>query len=134
MELTELGATAHVDNNGTLPEDNAVRRYLDLYTDAMTLLGRPPPISSALRSHLEDAGFVDIHIEPVKQPLGSWPQGKKMHQLGVMGTINCETAFHAYGLSVFTKVLGMEFEAAEKLCTDAYNVIKDGPYHIYTYL
>lgn len=134
VELTELGSTVHTDNSWIISADNPVQRYSLLFNKAMNLLGRPPALSSILRSRLEGAGFVDIHLEPIKQPLGSWPQGKTARQLGAMIVASCETGFHAYGLYAFTRVLGLGLEEADKLCSEAYEAVKEGTDHLYSYM
>ena len=42
--------------------------------------------------------------------------------------------FNAYGLAVFTRLLGMSKEQAERLCEEAFNAITDRSQHTYSYL
>lgn len=55
----------------------------------------------------------------MKQPLGPWPRNKALKQAGALHAIGTETSYHAYGLALFTRVLGFSPEKAQKLCDDA---------------
>lgn len=49
-------------------------------------------------------------------------------------SLNCETAFAAHSLAMFTRVLGMSREAAAKLCEAALGDVKSRKMHIYNYM
>jgi hypothetical protein len=51
-----------------------------------------------------------------------------------MVMLGCETGFHAYGLAVFTRMMGMDAKAADKLCNDALKAVRNKNFHLYNYL
>jgi hypothetical protein len=48
-----------------------------------------------------------------------------------MTLLNGQEAFHSYGMMAFTRILGMETEAAEKLCRDAVQAMYNKNHHVY---
>lgn len=77
------------------------------------------PESQWLQKVLVDAGFVDVEVKSFKQPLTSWPKQKDLKQAGTLCMIQSETAYHAYLMSLLTRVLGWSAEDADALCTAA---------------
>ncbi|KAF8248369.1 S-adenosyl-L-methionine-dependent methyltransferase [Wilcoxina mikolae CBS 423.85] len=130
VELSEVGQTAFCDD-GTMADDNPIKVYLEILTDAMTKFGRPPVGDNTLKENLESAGFVDIKTNKKKEPIGPWAKDKRLKSVGTMTLLNGEEAFHSYGMMAFTRILGMETEAAEKLCRDAVQAMYNKNHHIY---
>lgn len=65
---------------------------------------------------LEKAGFTDIEHLVMKVPIGTWPADKHLKEVGAYVLLTAQTGYEAYGLKVFTGVLGMsEKEAKEFL-------------------
>jgi hypothetical protein len=50
--------------------------------EAMAKTGRVRSSEEQLKTRLENAGFVDIQVRTVKQPIGPWPKEK-------YGTLDC---------------------------------------------
>lgn len=121
-------------DDGTMADDNPTKIHVDLLGKALGKIGRPVADLSKLAGSLRAAGFVDVKVELLKQPLGMWPRDPKMKKIGAMVTLNAETAFHAYGMAMFTRVLGMETEEAESICIAASQAIKNKAYHMYNLL
>jgi hypothetical protein len=70
---------------------NGVARHFELCRQAMDKIGRPFPTSSTLKVLLEDAGFVDVKVTDIKQPLGPWPKNERMKRIGAMAMLMSET-------------------------------------------
>lgn len=64
-------------------------------------------------------------------PTGPWPKDPKMKELGYWALINSESSFEAYGLALFTRVLGMGGEEAKDLCIRAGRDSSNGHIHLY---
>ncbi|KAF8242651.1 S-adenosyl-L-methionine-dependent methyltransferase, partial [Wilcoxina mikolae CBS 423.85] len=133
VELSELAVSSHCDD-GTMKPDNGMKRFTDLLSEAMVKMGRPPLTPNRLREFLEKAGFVDIKVHNVKQPIGPWPKDPRLKRIGAMVLLNCETAFESYGMALFTRVLGMDAEAAQGICDGALEAVRNKNNHIYSYL
>ncbi|KAF8248364.1 S-adenosyl-L-methionine-dependent methyltransferase [Wilcoxina mikolae CBS 423.85] len=130
VELAELGSTVYCDDD-SMADDNAIKIYFETITYAMTKIGRPPANGEFLVRNLENAGFVDIVEDTKKQPIGPWPKDPKLKNVGAMVMLNTEVAFHSYGMAVFTRVLGMTTEEAERLCDAAFAAARNKNNHTY---
>jgi hypothetical protein len=133
VELQELGGVLHCDDN-TMSESNAAKKHLELQVEALAKMGRPAHTGETLKALFENAGFEDVTVLNVKHPLGPWPKDRRLKHIGAMMLLNCATAFEAYGLALFTRVLGMDQEEALALCGDAFAAVKNRHNHTYTYL
>ncbi|KAA8911371.1 S-adenosyl-L-methionine-dependent methyltransferase [Sphaerosporella brunnea] len=127
-ELVETGTTCHSDD-GTMTETNGVKVWMETIAAALVEIGRPPASAEAMKKHLLDAGFVDVEVKTVREPLGPWPKDRKLKNIGAMVLMNCQTGFHAYGLAAFTRILGMTKEEADRICDNAYNAVRNKNYH-----
>jgi len=64
-------------------------------------------------------------------PWGPWPKDPRMKEIGYWALLNSEYSFEAYGLALFTRVLGMSGEEARELCTRAQRDLKNKHIHVY---
>ncbi|KAF8544005.1 putative TAM domain methyltransferase [Trichophaea hybrida] len=133
VELAENGGMIYCDD-GTMSHDNPAKLFYETLRDAMEKTGRPSHIlGSTLSEYLENSGFVDVQVTKVKMPFGSWPKEPRLKKIGRMAVLGCLTGFNAYGLAVFTRVLGMNKEQAERQCQEAFSAITDRNTHMYSY-
>jgi len=130
VELAENEVATFCDD-GTMTESNRMKRIMDLITSAMIKLDRPPSTAERLVARLTEAGFTDVHCVTLKQPLGPWPKGKAMKQIGIMALMTSETGIEAYALAALTRIHGMPVEEAAQLCRDALRDMKNKNYHLY---
>ena len=123
-------------NLGVLDPNNAIRIYSEMFGKALGLLGRCEFIEEeTLRTLLQDAGFVNITLGArCVIPTGPWPKDKRTKQAGAMNLLAGESGYHAYGLAVFTRVLGLTPEEANKVCDEALAAAKAMRCHTYGYL
>ena len=83
-------------------------------------LGRPVPTADGLKKLLSDAGFVDVQVKTYKHPMGSWPKDKNLKQAGKLFVVSTETGYHAYHMTLLTRVHEWTSEDADKLCKAAH--------------
>ncbi|KAA8896239.1 S-adenosyl-L-methionine-dependent methyltransferase [Sphaerosporella brunnea] len=133
VELAETSAKIHCDDN-TMSADNGAKVFFETIDEALTNMGRPPPTVELLQRRLRTAGFVDIQAFAYKQPLGPWPKDPRLKQIGAMVMLGCETGFQAYGMAVFTRVLGMDPLRAKQVCDDALKAVRNKNFHLYNHL
>lgn len=130
MELTELAMSAHCDD-GTMTPDNALKLHIDYLYESLVKMGRPPPDLDFLQNLLKSAGFEDVQALKAKEPVGPWPQDPRLKRAGAMVLLHSETFFDSYGMAAFTRVLGMDAEKAEDICTRAAQAARNKNYHMY---
>lgn len=85
-----------------------------------------------MKSLLENAGFINIHYEMVKLPVGTWPADPKQKEKGAYVLLNAETAYDAIGTALFTRELGMTPEEAGKITGGAEKDARNRRIHSYS--
>jgi hypothetical protein len=133
VELAELGIDLYSDDNTVHPD---LQHHFSHMISACAKLGRLQVRGEGetLRERLESAGFVDVHVVNVKQPYGPWPKDERMKHIGAMVMMMCETGVEAYGMALFTRVLGMDTEEARTVCRAAVKAVRNKNFHMYSYL
>lgn len=60
-----------------------------------------------MKSHIEQAGFVNVVEEVFKIPLGGWPADRKLRELGLWALLGFDTGAEGYNLATLTRVMGV---------------------------
>ncbi|KAI5809427.1 S-adenosyl-L-methionine-dependent methyltransferase [Pyronema omphalodes] len=133
IELAEIGIQLECDDE-TLSDSDPAKKNAELQAQAMMAMGRPPVTDVTLKDYLEDAGFVDVQVTKVKQPIGPWPTDPALKQIGSMALLIAETGLRAYCMEPFTGFLGLSGKKASKSCREALKSMKEANAHIYVSL
>lgn len=83
-------------------------------------------------TYLKEAGFVDIHHEPMKIPYGTWPADPKQKEMGAYLLLTAESGFEAFGYGLLTRVMGMSIEEVEELTRLARTASQSRKLHSYS--
>lgn len=74
----------------------------------------------------------------MKLPNSAWAKNKALRSAGHLQALGLETGYHAYGMALFTRILGMSEEEANKICDEARDAgiyrAKKEKVHDYSYL
>ncbi|KAF8533825.1 putative TAM domain methyltransferase [Trichophaea hybrida] len=130
VELAESGADIKCDD-GTMAEDNAYKVNVDLVSKALTQIGRPPATDAILKERLEKAGFVDIQVVNVRQPMGPWPKDQRLKKLGAITLFGMEAAIEAYSLATLTRILKIPPAEVTEICRKSLAAAKNKNTHMY---
>ncbi|KAI5815495.1 S-adenosyl-L-methionine-dependent methyltransferase [Pyronema omphalodes] len=130
VEINEQSLCVKSDD-GTMKPDHGIKVFTEHLRAAMMKMGRPWPNLLFLKNLLENAGFEEVTTCQAKEPVGPWPKDRRLKRIGALSLLNGETAFESYGMAVFTRVLGMEVEEAQKLCDKGLLDARNKNYHIY---
>jgi hypothetical protein len=116
-----------------MSDNNASKVFIDLLRQALFKIKRPPIDDiETLRQRFEAAGFEDIRIKTVKEPIGPWTRDKRMKKIRAMVLLHCESVYEAYGVATFTRVLGMDHDEAQRICENAIASSRNKNYHLYS--
>ncbi|KAA8909089.1 TAM domain methyltransferase [Sphaerosporella brunnea] len=132
LELSETSVIFQCDD-GTMTKDTPAYRWSALMEEAMAKAGRPAIRQGQLEQRLKDAGYEDIHAFSLKLPFGPWTKEQQLKALGWMALLGVNSAFQAYGMAAFTRILGMSAEEAEKVCSEGLASVKTKRKHVYVY-
>lgn len=128
MQDTRLPYTS---DDGTLSEENPIRRFTKLYVEAGEAAGRSFTEPPKYKEYLERAGFVGVVETRLKWPLSPWAKDPHYKEIGLWTRENLSTGIEGLMMALFTRYLGwtqeevfigaMEFrEALKDLRTHSY--------------
>ena len=106
-------------DDGTLSKSSSLFRFYALLNEAGSKIGQEFRIAANLDPLLQDTGFVGIHHQAVKLPLGTWPAEKKQKEIGAYALLCAEDGYDSFGTAFFTKVLEMPLDEAKELFKNA---------------
>ncbi|KAI5843769.1 S-adenosyl-L-methionine-dependent methyltransferase [Tricharina praecox] len=130
LELSESGQKFYSDD-GSISGSSAMLSFTQKLGEAMLRIGRPPMSDGMQEAMLMRAGFVDIHSFTLKMVMGPWPKDARMKKIGIMNWAQSESAFQAYSMAALTRILGMSYEEADRICREALDETKNKSKHVY---
>ncbi|KAK1658796.1 S-adenosyl-L-methionine-dependent methyltransferase, partial [Colletotrichum godetiae] len=118
-------------DDGSVPEESALRRWHDLMAQAGEQCGRSIESPSKYTKAIEDAGFVDIVTHKFVWPLNTWPKDKRFKEIGRWMVLNLDMGIEALTLGLLTRVMGWTEEEVLRLCDDVRKDLSKTWYHAY---
>ncbi|CRG85398.1 hypothetical protein PISL3812_02471 [Talaromyces islandicus] len=104
-EIQEFRVWFHSQDHG-LPNNSSIEKWQRLLTDGTARFGKPLNIVEQLAKKLRAAGFVNVHEEIRRVPIGAWPKDKSLKELGRWMQVHAIESVEPLTLAVFTRVLG----------------------------
>lgn len=132
LELQETDLNLFSDD-GTDKFATYLSEYIQGVRRAGNLLSSRFDIAPELSSLVQAAGFEDVTERKIKQPLGAWAKQKKMKEMGQWTLVIMESGLEAYGLKIFTHVLGWDKKRFDEFLEKVKNDIRNRQYHTYSY-
>lgn len=118
-------------DDGTLTEDNPLRRISQLCCDAAEAAGRPFNLPPKYKSYLERAGFVDVEEHRLKWPLNQWPKHPYYKEIGAWTQENLHNGIEGIIMALLTRHLGWTQEEVVVAAMEYRNALKDRRTHAY---
>lgn len=125
MELRTL-----FSDDGSMPDSFPPLRYTDEFSKGLAKIGANTGIDEVIE-YLNDTGYTNITRVNKKFPIGIWPKDTGLKYLGKLLEATLEFGFEAYGLKIFTDVLGWSEEKARAFIADAVQGMKNRKVHSY---
>ncbi|KAG0136863.1 S-adenosyl-L-methionine-dependent methyltransferase [Tuber indicum] len=120
-------------DDGTYPEDCAIRRWFDLMNEAADKAGRTLSKVESINDSFRTVGFENVAETRHKVPWGTWPKERKKKELGAWILMITESGFESFGMALMTRTLGMTPSEVSVLCEKAFAELKSKKFHIYNY-
>jgi hypothetical protein len=99
--------------------------------EAADKIGRPFCLPTPLKEMIPAVGFVNYHETIRKLPYSPWPADQKLKLLGRWYLSSMESGFEAYGIALFTRVLGMDPKEGKELCDATWKDVTGRKVHMY---
>ncbi|KAK3047049.1 hypothetical protein LTR09_011474 [Extremus antarcticus] len=120
-------------DDGTIPEDSAVNRWMDLWNHGIKMLG---PMTGRcypelMKQQMEEVGFINVQIRPYKMPIGIWAKDKRLRRAGLFNMVGMVDGVSGLSQRVFTRALGWSIEEMEVLLMEVRNEWQNKRIHSY---
>ena len=106
IEQYEIEIDARTIDDSELP-DSEIRKLSDIKDRMAQVSGRDFQISSKMKPLIEAAGFVDVHEQKVKLPLGPWASDPKVKEIGKFFELFYKTGVQGWLMQICTRLLGV---------------------------
>jgi len=130
FECQELVFPLRCDD-GTASPDNPCMRWSELQTEGGAALGVDLKAAEKVPSMMEEAGFVDVKVEPYKWPNNPWSDDPLLKQIGENQQHNFRNGLEAFSLGFYMKGLGWDRERLDKFLDEVRESVLDPNEHIY---
>ncbi|KAL1989106.1 hypothetical protein VTN96DRAFT_5869 [Rasamsonia emersonii] len=131
FEAAEIDVWAWSDD-GSLKDDSPYMQYLRNLREAGEKTGRKMDVAPSLKHWIKEAGFEDVTERVYVAPLGPWPKDPKLKELGRWAYVENPDGVDAYGLRLYTQVLGWEPDAAKIHLALVKEQLRDKNLHAYS--
>ena len=111
--------------------DSPLWKFLDYVRQSAAKGGIDTTVAPKFKDLLLEQGFVNIKVEPVKWPIGTWPKGKKEKNIGKWTRENTKQFITPVAKALFTKNLGWSMEQAEAHLVEVRKDVEDWKKHFY---
>ncbi|KAM0346948.1 hypothetical protein ACHAO7_011630, partial [Fusarium culmorum] len=105
IELQGVAARFESDD-GTIEQAPNAQLWMKNLIEACAKFGKPVDCADKWGARLKRAGFVDVHEEIRKLPIGAWPKDSKLKELGRYQAIQELKVIDSYTPKLFQHALG----------------------------
>ncbi|OMP82089.1 hypothetical protein BK809_0006399, partial [Diplodia seriata] len=126
--------THYKSDDGSFPADAYINKFVATLEEGCTKLGKEVYTGPTFAGLLKDAGFVNVHVQKYKLPLGPWPKDKKMKEIGTVNLMQVLEGMEAFSYRLFTGTLGWSLEEVQVLIAKTVKELKTMKFHAYNEL
>ncbi|ESZ91133.1 hypothetical protein SBOR_8497 [Sclerotinia borealis F-4128] len=123
----------HIESDdGTDLKAANLQKFFGLIDEASVRNGKMmDEVAGSQKKWMIDAGFVDVHDQVYKVPIGPWPKDKRLKEIGMYYQAQCLDAVEPISMALFTRVLGYSFEEAQVTMVGPRTDMKNPSNHVY---
>nr|XP_036585202.1 methyltransferase domain-containing protein [Colletotrichum truncatum]KAF6795099.1 methyltransferase domain-containing protein [Colletotrichum truncatum] len=129
LELNEMDPLTSDD--GTLTEDHALLKSMNLAVEAVAKMGRSFQSIPELRDMMVEIGFLDVTMNRYKWPTNTWPKDPKHKEIGMWNNENLMSGVEGFLMAPLTRLLGWKKEEVQILLIDVRKELNDRSIHAY---
>ncbi|OJJ57247.1 hypothetical protein ASPSYDRAFT_155427 [Aspergillus sydowii CBS 593.65] len=105
-ELQEFRFEFMSQGNKEAFQNSVIDEWQKLVDEGTAKFGKPLNIAHELADKAKAAGFVNVHEDVLKIPIGSWPKDKPLKTIGQWMQVHAIESVEPLTLALFTRVLG----------------------------
>lgn len=91
-------------DDGTLPADSMLAEWGGMFKNIAQYADRPLDTCFEMRSRIEAAGFINVHQQDYKCPIGTWPSLPVYKDAGRMGMQQFKAGMEGWAMMLLTRV------------------------------
>ncbi|KAF4975218.1 hypothetical protein FDECE_18592 [Fusarium decemcellulare] len=120
-----------MSDDGTIEKATNAQRWADDLVETSEKFGKGIDCAHQWKEGLIQAGFVDVHQEVRKIPIGAWPKDPLLKEVGKYQVIQSTQAIESYTPKLLDKALGWPMEEIQVLMAQAKKELHDRSIHLY---
>lgn len=128
VELQEPKGGYYSEDN-SVPPDSAMMKWMDLFVSGANINKRPVGVVTEFKTMMEEAGFINVHVEIFRLPHSPWPKDRKLKEIGAFNLVNMLEGLQALSLFLFTKVHGWSAEEVGAFLPEVTKDLHKKEYH-----
>lgn len=101
IEQAEVDVRARSDD-GSLTPDALLFGWGDNFIGCTQRAGRPCTTQETMRGRIEEAGFVNVHEQEYKCPIGGWPKDKQLKDAGRLNFVQWTVGLEGFAMWLLT--------------------------------
>ncbi|KAH7129389.1 S-adenosyl-L-methionine-dependent methyltransferase [Dactylonectria estremocensis] len=120
-----------MSDDGTAENATVLQSWAANILESSEKFGKPIDCAHKWKEVVERVGFVDVHEEVRKIPIGPWPKDPALKEIGKCQLVQSSQAIESYTPKLFGDLLGWSTEEIEVMIAQAKNELKDRSIHLY---
>ncbi|KAJ4413553.1 hypothetical protein N0V85_003515 [Neurospora sp. IMI 360204] len=135
VESMVTSAIFHSDD-GSVKKGSALDQWPHIFWEGGKNLGRTFRVveDDLQRKAMEEAGFVDVTVKDIKIPFGTWPEDKRLAEIGVWWKMGLESDLEGYLNYLCNALLGWTSEETAAYCAHVRKELADTNIHKYGWM
>ncbi|KAJ4112519.1 hypothetical protein NW768_011686 [Fusarium equiseti] len=120
-----------------MSDDDSIKKavnaevWAEAMRDSSNKFGKPIDSVPGWKEKMINAGFVDVHQEIRKIPIGGWPKDPVLKEVGKCQVVQSCAAIDSYTPMLLGKVMGWGQEEVQVLMAKAKKELRDPSIHLY---
>ncbi|KAJ5246374.1 hypothetical protein N7468_001357 [Penicillium chermesinum] len=91
-----------------------VMEWLNRVNDASKQFGKDLNIAKDVAGWMRKEGYVNVHDDIYKAPVGGWAKNPRMKEIGRMTRITVNDIIEPYSLALMTRVIGLSYQEVQE--------------------
>ncbi|RFN46471.1 hypothetical protein FIE12Z_9306 [Fusarium flagelliforme] len=118
-------------DDGTIEKAPNAQLWMESMCEACAKFGKPIDGGTEWKERMEKAGFVDIHQEIRKVPIGPWPKDARLKEIGKYQVVQELKVIDSYTPKLFEHALGWTAQEIHVFMAKVKKELKDPSIHLY---